>query len=71
MFSLFTKVKISIERTRELIEKDFSGPAKELLALLNINLEEVLIIKNGSLVTEDEELSNDDDIKLLSVVSGG
>ncbi len=64
-------MKISIERTRELIEKDFSGPAKDLLALLNINLEEVLIIKNGVLITEDEALTTDDDIKLLSVVSGG
>ena len=37
----------------------------------NILVEDVLIIKNGALVTEDVLLSDDDKIKLLSVISGG
>lgn len=64
-------MKISIERTKETIEKEFSGNAKSLLQELNILVEDVLIIKNGQLVIEDEALNNDDEIKLLSVISGG
>lgn len=64
-------MNIIIERTKETIEKEFSGSGEELLKELNILVEDVLIIKNGSLVTEDEALDNSDTIKLLSVISGG
>lgn len=64
-------MKVFIER--ENVEKilKFSGSASKLLKLLNINEEEVLIIKNNELVSLDEEFEDDDVIKLLSVVSGG
>lgn len=64
-------MKIVVERTKETIEKEFNGLAKDLLRELNILVEDVLIIKNGQLVTEDEELKTTDIIKLLSVISGG
>ncbi|MCF7799263.1 MoaD/ThiS family protein [Candidatus Woesearchaeota archaeon] len=62
---------IFIERSKQTIKQEFSGTAQELLDKLSINPEEILIIKNGQLVTEDEELSTEDEIRLLSVVSGG
>ena len=38
---------------------------------LNINLEEVIITKNNELVTEKAKIKENDEIKLLSVISGG
>ena len=64
-------MNISIERTKESFEKEFSGTGKDLLKELEILVEDVLIIRNGQLVTEDEVLVNEDSIKLLSVISGG
>lgn len=52
-------------------EFDFEGSAEELLKKLNINLETVVITKNNELITEDESLKNSDQIKIISVVSGG
>lgn len=64
-------MRIMIERTQHSLEKDFSGVAKDLLKELGILVEDVLIIKNKKLVTEDEDLGNEDEITLLSVISGG
>ena len=49
----------------------FSGSAAKLLEKLKINPETVIIAKNGELVTEDEKLGDKDEVKLLSVISGG
>jgi sulfur carrier protein ThiS len=64
-------MNIFIEKTQERLTKTFSGSALELLNELAINLEEILIVRNGELVTEDTLLSDQDEIRLLSVVSGG
>ena len=44
---------------------------KELLDNLKINPSTVLTVKNDEIVLEDEQLEDDDDIKILSVISGG
>ena len=64
-------MKVYIEHKDEKIELKFTGTVKELLGKLKINPEEVLSTRNGELLLEDENLSDDDEIKLLSVVSGG
>ena len=38
---------------------------------IKITLESCLIVKNNELVTDDEQLKDEDEIKILSVVSGG
>ncbi|MCA9495592.1 MAG: MoaD/ThiS family protein [Nanoarchaeota archaeon] len=43
----------------------------KILDEMGISLESVILVKNGEVCLEDEEVSNDDKIKLLSVVSGG
>ena len=43
----------------------------DLLKQLEINSETVLVVRNSEVLTEDEILSNDDAIEILSVVSGG
>jgi sulfur carrier protein ThiS len=65
-------MKIFIEKSnKNLHKKNFKGTAKQLLTQLKINSESVLIVKNNVLITEDEMLDEKDDIKILSVISGG
>ena len=64
-------MKVFIERTGEEKNLEFSGTCKELLEKLSINLEDVLVIKNNELVSLDEICEPDDEVRLLSVVSGG
>jgi len=64
-------MKVFIERDNVKKTISFSGSSSNLLKLLGINAEEVLIVKNGELVSLDEFIEDDDEIKLLSVVSGG
>ena len=44
---------------------------KDLLEKLNINSETVLVTRNDELILLDEKLNKKDEIKLLSVISGG
>ncbi len=64
-------VKVFIERERRRVEQAHDGTIMELLALLGINAETVVVVKNGAIVAEDERCAGDDEVKLLSVISGG
>lgn len=64
-------MQVFIERENRREELDFSGTAEQLLSRFAINPQTVLVIRNGALVTEDEELEAGDEITLLTVVSGG
>ncbi len=44
---------------------------REIFQKLEINSDEYIIVRNNELITEDAELNEKDNIKLLSVVSGG
>ena len=57
-------MKIHIDKTNEEVEKKFEGTVKRLLETLNINSEEVLVIRDDTLITEDVELSNNDTINI-------
>ena len=63
-------MKVYIEKTDEYKEVEAST-VKELLTLLKVNPTTIITVKNNELVTEDEKLTNKDNIKLLSVISGG
>ncbi len=62
--------KVFIERENRNINVK-AGNVKELLKNLNISKEVVLVVKNGVLVTEEEDLSDNDKVELISVISGG
>lgn len=64
-------MKVYIEKTNKKQEIKFEGSAKKLLSKLKINPETIIIIKNNELVSEDEILKDKDEIKILSVISGG
>mgnify|MGYP001561687065 CR=1 FL=1 len=63
-------MKIFIERTNEHKDVDASS-VKELLEALKINPTTVIVARNNELVTEDAKLNMNDNIKILSVISGG
>ncbi|HAA89025.1 MAG: ThiamineS protein [Thermoanaerobacterales bacterium 50_218] len=55
----------------KVIEVKGNRRGKEVLRELGINPETVLVIREGELVTEDTMLSEDDQIEIISVISGG
>lgn len=44
---------------------------EELAKMLKIDLNNFIIVKNNELVTRDVKLQDNDEIKFLSVISGG
>ncbi len=64
-------MKIYIEKDDKQLELNKSLTGLELLKELNINPNTVIIVKNNEVVLSEEELSETDDVKILSVVSGG
>ncbi len=62
---------IHIERGNRKENKKFEGTVAELLSELKINPETVLVAKNNELVTADDELGEKDEVRILSVISGG
>lgn len=66
------KLKVFNEKTQEELEIEFQGTTvQELLKQIKVNSETVLIVRNDEVITLDETLQNNDNIKLLSVISGG
>lgn len=64
-------MKVFNEKEGSEKEIEFSGTAEGLFKHLKLNPEQFLIVKNDTLVTLDEELNASDEVKLLSVISGG
>ena len=62
---------VYIERSNKHHEIDFSGTGEQLCKEMNINPQTVLILKDGELVTEDVDVSQAKEVKLITVVSGG
>jgi len=61
---------VFIEKENKTVECNASS-GKELLAKLNINPSTVLLVKNSDVILDEEPLSETDQIKILSVISGG
>jgi sulfur carrier protein ThiS len=63
-------VKVFIERENKKVNikaKDID----EIIKKLNINKEEVIIVKNDELTPNNVKLKEKDEVKFLSVISGG
>ena len=52
-------------------ELDKSSSVLELLNKLKLNPVTVIVSRNNELIMEDEKLNDNDEIKILSVISGG
>ena len=64
-------MNIYVEAQKKNIKKNFNGRVDSLLKELKINPETVLVKRNNELLTEEDKLSEKDNIELISVVSGG
>ena len=63
-------VKVFIERENKTLNLEAEN-ANEVLNKLNINPETVLLARNNELILLETKLNNNDELKLLSVISGG
>ena len=59
------------EHTRSNIQLENKARVKDLLKKMDINPLTALVSRNDSLLLEDESLDDSDEIKLISVISGG
>jgi len=64
---------VFIQRTGEtrLVELEENSNIEKLLKILGISPSEVVPVRNRIIVTEKEVVRDGDEIRLLSVVSGG
>ena len=66
-------VKVFVDRNNlsKILELENNTIVADLLKKLNINPVTVIVSRNNELILEDEKLRNNDEIKILSVISGG
>ena len=65
-------MKVYLEKDDKSVDvnkKKISG--KDLLEFLKVNPSSVILVKNDEVVLDDEIFTEKDNIKILSVVSGG
>jgi len=67
------KINVFIDRENKntTIDLENNSIVADLLKKLNINPVTVIVSRNNELILEDEKLKNNDEIKILSVISGG
>ncbi len=67
------KVSVFLDRNNlnKTIQLENSSIVSDLLKELNINPVTVIVSRNNELILEDEELKDNDEIRILSVISGG
>ena len=71
MNSISVNVFIDRENTNQTLELGSASSVSDLLNKLKINPVTVIVSRNNELILEDEKLSDNDEIKILSVISGG
>ena len=71
MSKMSISVFIDRENKNKTIELDDNSIVVDLLKKLNINPVTVIVSRNNELILEDEKLNENDEIKILSVISGG
>ncbi|MDK2849399.1 MAG: sulfur carrier protein [Candidatus Woesearchaeota archaeon] len=65
-------MKVFLEKEGKYLDVEFKGKTvPDLLKQLNLNPQEVVVVKNDEIVLGDEPMSEQDDVKILSVISGG
>jgi sulfur carrier protein ThiS len=64
-------MKVFIEKEKKEKHLVFSGKVSGMLKKLNIDASEALVVREGEVLLDSDEVSGDDEIRVLSVVSGG
>ena len=65
------KVFYDRENREKTVELNDNATIKDLLKKMEINPVTVIVSRNNDVVLEDEKLKDKDDIKIISVISGG
>ena len=67
------QVKVFLERQNknQVVSINENSIIKDLMKKLNINSNEVIVVRNNEVITENEKIKPKDNIKFLSVISGG
>lgn len=65
------KVFYDRENSEKTIELDKNSSVNDLLKKLKINPVTVIVSKNNNIILEEEKLNDNDDVKIISVISGG
>ena len=64
-------MKVLLRHPTRVEEMSGPMPVSKLLRLLDIERESVVVIRGGTLVPEDVMLSDDDEVEIRPVISGG
>jgi thiamine biosynthesis protein ThiS len=66
-------VNVFVDKENKNVKIDLNKDSSvaDLLQSLKINPVTVIVSRNNELILEDEKLNNNDEIKILSVISGG
>ena len=71
MSKINIKIFVDRENLNKTIELENNILVSDLLKKLNINPVTVIVSRNNELILEDEKLNNNDEVRILSVISGG
>jgi sulfur carrier protein ThiS len=64
-------VKVKLRNPDRVVEVEGPLPVADLLGRLDIVPEAVLVIRNGTLLLRSESLTDDDEVEIRPVLSGG
>jgi len=65
------KMIVKINNQKKEIELRKKMTVNELLRSLNLRRESVVVLVNGEISIEEEKLGNEDEVQIISAVSGG
>ena len=71
MSGINVKVFVDRENKNGSLQLNKKAVVADLLKELNINPVTVIVSRDNELILEDEKLNDNDEIKILSVISGG
>ncbi len=64
-------ITVKVEFRGQVFEFDKRMRVKELLEKLNLSPESTLVVRGEEVLTEDEWLEEEDEVKVISAISGG
>ena len=67
------KVNVFVDRNNlsKTVELEYGTSVADLLNKMKVNPVTVIVSRNSELILEDEKLNDNDEIRILSVISGG
>ena len=71
MSKIGVKVHVDRDNLSKTLQLENNSAVSDLLKELKINPVTVIVSRNNELILEDEKLNNNDEIRILSVISGG